>query len=266
MINALLALATAALYGLAAWQITRHLLDKNSSVEIRRPLGLAVAAATLHVVLIALVSTASGQLTFQFINAMSMIGWVVASIVLLLSLREPVASLGVVIFPITGLTALASALWPASAEPSTLSPGVTIHVVISVVAYGILMVSAAQACVLAIQNNRLHARDAGGFVRKLPPLASMETLLFRLIGAGFLILSLALVSGLTYLDDMFAQHLVHKTILSLLAWGVFGTLLVGRQLAGWRGRTAVRWTLAGSAILALAYAGSKFVAEILLGQ
>lgn len=266
MINALLALATAALYGVAAWLIARRLFDKDNSKSLRQPLGLAVAAAALHILLIAFVGTASGQLTFQFLNAMSMIGWVVATIVLLLALREPVASLGVVIFPVTGLTALASALLPSHATASQLEHGVVLHIVISVVAYGILMVSAAQACVLAIQNNRLHARDAGGFVRKLPPLASMESLLFKLIGAGFLFLSMALVSGLTYLDDMFAQHLVHKTLLSLLAWGIFGTLLIGRQLAGWRGRTAVRWTLAGSAILALAYAGSKFVSEILLGQ
>lgn len=265
MINALLALLTAALYGAAAWMIVRNLLDKNRSADMQTPLRLALAACALHVVLIALVSTASGQLTFQFVNAMSIIGWVVATIVLLLSLREPVASLGTVIFPLAGLAAAASALLPPDPQASHMEQGVALHVAVSVVAYGILMVSAVQACVLAVQNNRLHAHAAGGFIRKLPPLASMESLLFRLIGAGFLVLSLALVSGLTYLDDMFAQHLAHKTILSLLAWAVFGTLLIGRQLAGWRGRTAVRWTLAGSAILALAYLGSKFVAEVLLG-
>ena len=265
MTNAILALVTAALYCVAAGQIVRSLLDSNNNAGMRKPLGLAVAACALHVVLIVLVSTASEHLTFQFVNAMSIIGWVVASIVLLLSLRQPVASLGVVIFPIAGLTAAASALLPPDPQTAQIEPGVALHIVISVVAYGILMVSAVQACVLAIQNNRLHAHASGGFVRKLPPLASMEALLFRLIGAGFLILSLALVTGLTYLDDMFAQHLVHKTVLSLLAWAIFGTLLIGRQLAGWRGRTAVRWTLAGSAILALAYAGSKFVAEVVLG-
>lgn len=265
MIDAPLALLTAALYLGAAWMIVHKLLDKDSDNAMQKPLSFAVVACALHVVLIALVATASGQLTFQFVNAMSIIGWVVASIVLLLSLRQPVASLGIGVFPLAALAALASALLPPDPQSSQLEPGVALHVAISVVAYGILMVSAVQACVLAVQNNRLHAHAAGGFVRKLPPLASMETLLFRLIGAGFLILSLALVSGLTYLDDMFAQHLVHKTVLSLLAWAVFGTLLIGRALAGWRGRTAVRWTLAGSAILALAYAGSKFVSEVVIG-
>ncbi len=266
MINALLAVVTAAFYCVAAWQVAQRLLDPQSSDDMRTPLRLATLAAVLHAALIALVGTASGQLTFQFINAMSMISWVVATMVLLLSLREPVASLGIAIFPLTGIAAAVSGFLPADSQTTSLDNGVVLHVVISVVAYGILMLSAVQACVLAIQNNRLHARAAGGFVRKLPPLASMESLLFRLIGAGFVLLSLALLSGLMFLDDMFAQHLAHKTILSLLAWGIFGTLLVGRQLAGWRGRTAVRWTVAGSAILALAYAGSKFVSEVLLGQ
>jgi len=220
----------------------------------------------LHLVLIALIGTSSGQLTFQFANAMSMIAWVVSALVLLLSLREPVASLGLVVFPISALATLASVLLPTAAPVEPLSPGVALHAGISVVTYGILMISAAQACVIAVQNNRLHAGAAGGFIRNLPPLASMESLLFRLIAAGFVLLCLALLTGLSFLDDMFAQHLVHKTVLSLLAWVIFGTLLVGRKLAGWRGKTAVRWTLAGSAILVLAYAGSKFVAEVILGQ
>lgn len=265
MINALLAVATAVLYGAAAWQIAQRLLD-SSSAEPRSPMRLAMAAVIVHVVLIASVSTQSGFLAFQFINAMSMIGWVVASLVLLLSLREPIATLGVVIFPVAALAAVASALLPVDAGAAPLAHGVALHVVVSVVAYGVLMVSAVQACVLAIQNHRLHTHSAGGFVRNLPPLASMETLLFRLIGAGFFALTVALATGLIFLEDIFAQHLVHKTVLSLLAWATYGALLLGRQFRGWRGRTAVRWTLAGSAMLVLAYAGSKFVSEVLLGH
>ncbi len=265
MIEALLAVATAALYLAAAWQIAQRLLDSSSAAP-RLQLRLAMAAAIGHLLLIVLVATQSGYLTFQFVNAMSMIGWVVASLVLLLSLREPIATLGVVIFPIAAIAAAASALLPVDASAAPMPHGVALHAVISVVAYGILMVSAVQACVLAIQNHRLHTHSAGGFVRNLPPLASMETLLFRLIAAGFFALTVALATGLTYLEDMFAQHLVHKTVLSLIAWAIYGALLLGRQFRGWRGRTAVRWTLAASAMLVLAYAGSKFVAEVLLGH
>jgi ABC-type uncharacterized transport system permease subunit len=92
----------------------------------------------------------------------------------------------------------------------------------------------------------------------------MESLLFQMIGAGFVLLSLTLVSGLMFVEDIFAQSLVHKTVLSLLAWGVFGILLWGRWRFGWRGRTAIRWTLSGFAALALAYFGTKLVLELVL--
>lgn len=266
MTNALLACATAVLYCISAWQIAQRLLNTHHTGTIRRPLGVAAAASLLHLLLIVWASTINGHLTFQFAHAMSTIGWVLSALILLLSLREPVASLGVLVFPCVGTAALISGLLPPSPHSSQLSQGMALHVALSVIAYGILVVAAMQACVLAIQNNRLHAHTTGGFIRKLPPLASMESLLFRLIAVGFVTLSLALISGLNHLDNMFAQNLAHKTILSLLAWGIFGTLLIGRRLAGWRGRTAVRWTLAGSATLVVGYAGSKFVAEVLLVQ
>jgi len=123
-----------------------------------------------------------------------------------------------------------------------------------------------QAVLLAIQDHQLHNRHPGGFVRSLPPLQTMEVLLFEMIGAGFLLLTLALISGIVYLDNMFAQHLAHKTILSIAAWLVFGTLLWGRFRYGWRGRTALIWTLSGFVVLMLAYFGSKAVIELILSK
>ena len=92
----------------------------------------------------------------------------------------------------------------------------------------------------------------------------MERLLFRMIAVGFILLSVSLLSGLVFLEDIFAQHLIHKTVLSIAAWGVFALLLWGRWRLGWRGRIAIRWTLAGFAVLMLAYFGSKFVLELVL--
>jgi ABC-type uncharacterized transport system permease subunit len=94
----------------------------------------------------------------------------------------------------------------------------------------------------------------------------MEDLMFEMIGIGFILLTLALLSGFAFLDDMFAQHLVHKTVLSVVAWLVFGGLLLGRRLWGWRGRKAISWTLTGFGILILAYFGSKLVLELILHQ
>jgi ABC-type uncharacterized transport system permease subunit len=92
----------------------------------------------------------------------------------------------------------------------------------------------------------------------------METLLFQMIGGGFIALSFSLLSGIMFLDDVFAQQLVHKTVLSIAAWAVFGVLLWGRWRHGWRGRTAIRWTLSGFAALVLSYFGSKLVLELIL--
>jgi ABC-type uncharacterized transport system permease subunit len=92
----------------------------------------------------------------------------------------------------------------------------------------------------------------------------MESLLFEMIALGFALLTLALGTGFMFLEDMFAQHLAHKTLLSVLAWSVFGVLLWGRFRFGWRGRTALRWTLVGFVVLMLAYFGSKFVLELIL--
>ncbi|MGH8472324.1 MAG: cytochrome C assembly family protein, partial [Gammaproteobacteria bacterium] len=98
----------------------------------------------------------------------------------------------------------------------------------------------------------------------LPPLQTLEGLMFQHIGAGFFLLSLSLMSGMMFLNDIFAQHLVHKTVLSLVAWLVFAVLLFGRWRYGWRGRTAIRCTLGGFASLMLAYFGSKVVLELIL--
>jgi len=103
-------------------------------------------------------------------------------------------------------------------------------------------------------------------VQVLPPLTTMERVLFELIWAGMVLLTLSILSGFLFLDNMFAQHLVHKTILSLAAWVIFAILLLSHHILGWRGMRAVRWTLGGCLVLLIAYFGSKFVLEILLSR
>jgi ABC-type uncharacterized transport system permease subunit len=100
----------------------------------------------------------------------------------------------------------------------------------------------------------------------LPPLLVMEKMLFRIIWAGFILLTLTLFSGVIFSQEVFGQSVTfsHKTLFSFISWGVFAALLIGRHFYGWRGRTAIRWTLTGFTILLLAYIGSKFVLEIIL--
>jgi len=124
--------------------------------------------------------------------------------------------------------------------------------------------AAKQAVLLDVQDRHLRNRRPGGFIRALPPLEVMERLLFQMIATGFALLSAALLTGMLFLEDIFAQHLVHKTVLSIASWVIFGILLWGRWKFGWRGRTAIRWTLSGFVFLILAYFGSKMVLELIL--
>ena len=207
-------------------------------------------------------------LNLGFFNATSLIGWLIALLLLLTALVKPVENLGIGLLPLAALTLLLAGIFPShhllAAGPGF--RGLDIHILISILAYSLLGIAAVQAVLFAIQNAHLHHKHPGGFIRALPPLQTMEDLLFQIIWVGFVLLSLALLSGALFLENIFAQHLAHKTILSLLAWIVFATLLWGRWRFGWRGRTAIRWTLAGFFALMLAYSGTKLVLEIMLGR
>ena len=139
-----------------------------------------------------------------------------------------------------------------------------VHIVVSLLSYSMLGIAAITAMFIAMTHNMLHRRTRIGLLEILPPLVSTESLLFRMIIVGWIGLTFSLASGMVFVEDLFEQKLGHKTILSFIAWVVFGLLLVGRWRFGWRGMRAVRLTLIGMAILLLAYFGSKAVLELLL--
>ncbi len=199
-------------------------------------------------------------------TTVSLIAWQIALIALIASLSASLKGLAALL-----LALAASGAWTTVANGSGFSTTnlgwqLQVHILISALAYSLLSVSAAIAVFVAIQDRTLRQRQPFGIMRILPPVESMDRLLFNTIVAGFGLLSLAVFSGLIFVEDMFAQHLVHKTVLSLLAWFVFGILLIGRWRFGWRGRRAVHWTLGGFALLILAYFGTKLVLEVILGR
>jgi ABC-type uncharacterized transport system permease subunit len=138
------------------------------------------------------------------------------------------------------------------------------HILTSIIAFSLLNIAALQAILLAIQDQQLKRHPPKCFIQSLPPLQTMEALLFQMLGAGIVFLTISLISGFLFIEDLFAQHLVHKTVLSLLAWVIFSGLLIGRSRYGWRGQTAIQWTLIGFVLLLLAYFGSKLVLELIL--
>ncbi len=224
--------------------------------------GIALHAWVLYHSVI----TAAG-LNLGFFNASSLVAWIIGLMLVVTAFTKPVENLGALLLPLAAL-ALALAAWFPSSSSVVAMPSWQLrsHILLSVVAYALFSIAAAQALLLAVQENHLRNRHPGGFIRALPPLRTMESLLFQMLGAGFLFLTLALLTGFFFLQDMFAQHLAHKTVLSMLAWCLFGALLWGRQRYGWRGKTAVRWTFGGFALLMLAYFGSKLVLELILGR
>jgi ABC-type uncharacterized transport system permease subunit len=135
-----------------------------------------------------------------------------------------------------------------------------------VLSFGLLSIAGVYALFVFIIDHFLRRHHLSPLVRSLPPLEVLEDLLFKQIAAGFTLLTVSLGSGMMFINDIFAQHLVHKTLLSFLAWLVFGILLWGRWRYGWRGSLAVRLTLAGTLLLLVGYFGSKLVLENILGR
>jgi ABC-type uncharacterized transport system permease subunit len=141
-----------------------------------------------------------------------------------------------------------------------------VHLLLSLAAFSLLTIASLQALMMAALERRLHGGTLPAYLQSLPPLLTLERLLFRIIGAGFLLLTLTLASGMLFSEEIFDRPLqfTHKVVFGILAWLIFAALLAGRQVYGWRGRVALRWTLAGFIALLLAYIGSKFVLEVVL--
>jgi ABC-type uncharacterized transport system permease subunit len=132
------------------------------------------------------------------------------------------------------------------------------------IAYSLFVIALLHATLMALVERRLHQK--GSVFASLPPLLTLEELLFRVIGAAFVFLTLTLITGIAFSEELFGRALRadHKTVFAVLSWVIFGLLLAGRLLYGWRGRTALRWTLSGFVMLLFAYVGSRFVLEVLL--
>jgi len=227
---------------------------------------VAFVGALLHVGVLVSCTCDSEGIDLGVLKALSLSGLVTLLIVLVSSLRQPLENLLLPVLPLTMLGLAAQLAWP-SAPQNMIGhqPALEIHIMLSILAYSLFTLAALQALLLANQHRALHARRPSAFAHILPPLEDMETLLFRMISAGFVLLTFALLTGFMYLENIFAQHLVHKTVLSIISWAVFGALLIGRYSMGWRGQTAVRWTLSGYAVLLLGFIGSKIVLEWVLG-
>jgi ABC-type uncharacterized transport system permease subunit len=259
-------LLSIALYLLASVMLVMQLAQGTATGvrQVNHAVLIALAAILAHATLLYPTIITPLGLNLGFVYAASLIALTSAALLAVSAFFQPVGSLGIAVFPAAAVSIGLLLVYPTRHLVADSSWQLETHILASLLAYSILGLAVLQAILLSIQDHHLRNRQPGGFIRALPPLAVMESLLFQMIATGFALLTLALVTGILFLEDIFAQHLVHKTTLSIIAWLVFAVLLWGRWRFGWRGRTALRWTIGGFIFLMLAYFGSKFVLELIL--
>lgn len=202
-------------------------------------------------------------------NALSLILWLTVLIYGLGSFFYRLDGLHALVLPAAAVAVMLPVLFPSTrALAHTETAAFKAHLLISMAAYSLFTIASLHVLLMAIIEKRLHSGTLPPALQAMPPLLTLETLLFRIIGVGFVLLTLTIASGVLFSDELFGKpaRLTHKTVFGMLSWFIFAALLGGRVFYGWRGRTAVRWTLAGFLTLVLAYIGSKFVLEVILGR
>ena len=251
---------------LAAGALLARSVKAHASDRPPAALALAWLGVLAHGALLFRAIEAPTGLAIAITDSASLVGFVVAVTTSAVSLRGGLAALPTPLWALGGLLAVGTGLVTGFHEINGQQWQITLHIAFAALAAGWLSIAAIIVAGLYYQNARLRSRAPLGILALLPPVETMEATLFRAIGAGYAVLTLVLVTGAFFVHDLIAQHLLHKVILAVIAWCVFGILLIGRVRWGWRGRKALRFTIVGFVILALAYFGSKFVLETVLGR
>ena len=265
MSASLLAPIAALLYLTATGLHLMHIFQQRQGLSRGVAIMGSIAMICHSIVAVQGVEWLPAALSLGFYKISALMFLSVNLVCVLLMLRRPLQNLLVVLFPLSAMSVLVSTFAPETASITTQLPGgLLLHIGCSILAYSVLTLAAAQSALVAAQDYQLRHRHTHGLVQILPPLQLMETMLFELLLVGVVLLTISIISGFIFLDDIFAQHLVHKTALTMLAWVLFSLLLWGHHKLGWRSQTAVRLTLAGFAALMLAFFGSKLVLELIL--
>jgi ABC-type uncharacterized transport system permease subunit len=262
LIASLCALLYLAATGLQLLHLSQRRQQINGGV-----FALSLLALFAHALLVWKIVFSGDGLDLGFFKISALLSLVINLACITSLVRRPLQNLLIALFPLSALAVLVSAFAPDTAPVlSHLNGGMLLHISSSILAYAVLTLAAIQAAVLALQNHQLKHRHTRGIIQVLPPLQLMEDMLFELLWIGVTLLTIAILSGIVFIDDIFAQSLVHKTVLTIAAWIMFSTLLWGHYQLGWRSTTAVRFTLTGFVLLMFAFFGSKLVLELILNR
>jgi ABC-type uncharacterized transport system permease subunit len=256
-----LGIATAAAYGFAAAAGARL-----SRQTIQWALGIAwlLHAAVLAHGLI------GSEPRFGFAPALSVTAWLVLTVYAIESRLYPQLKVRRALAWLGAAAVLLAILFPGTPLHVTASPWLPLHLALGIASYGLFGAAVVHAWLITRAEKQIRlttgAAPEGGV-----PLLTLERLTFRFVTAGFVLLSATLLAGLLFTEQLYgaagrAWKWDHKTTFSVLAWVTFAVLLIGRARFGWRGRTARRVLYAGSALLLLAYVGSRFVLEVVLAR
>jgi ABC-type uncharacterized transport system permease subunit len=263
-VNILLHVLVAALYVVAAW------LCRPGERGLQRGawrMGAIALALLVHAVVIVRAIVTPEGLDLSFVNALSLVAGLAVLVAWLSGALAILPGVASMILPVAALCAAVPALSPTAYRfPYTDAPFAAAHIAVSLVAYALFVVAALQALVLTRLEQRLHRGTPASAEARTPPLLTLERYLFQLITIGFVLLTVSLVSGVVFSEELFGRPaaFTHKIVLTVAGWATFAVLLIGRWRYGWRGRTALKWILAGTLLLLLGYLGSKFVLEVLL--
>jgi ABC-type uncharacterized transport system permease subunit len=268
-------LVSALLYGALAlyswrtrWREAGNAPSAAAPVNVIEHYGVLVPLA-LHAALIAHTMFAPDGLHLGAGNAVSAILWLTVLIYWAGNFFYRLDGLQSLVLPVAAVAVLLPIVLPSVRPlPNTELLVFKVHLLIAMLAYSLFTIASLHVLLMALLERRLHDGSLPRVLQGLPPLLAMETLLFRIIWAGFILLTATILSGVLYSEELFgrAARLNHKTVFGVLSWIIFAALLGGRHIYGWRGRVAVRWTLAGFLMLVLAYVGSRFVLEVILGR
>lgn len=206
---------------------------------------------------------------FSFSFALSLMMWLAVLIYWLESFMARMEGMQPMVLPLAAICTILPVIFPnVHLVAHANATGFKLHFLTAMLAYSLLTLSALHAIFMGFTERALHNRSLKRSLSSLPPLLAMESLLFKMLLLGFILLTLTVGSGVFFSEEIFGKALTidHKTLFAFASWGIFATLLIGRHAWGWRGKRALRWTLAGFALLILAYVGSRFVAEVVLGR
>ena len=277
MSGILLYVLTSLAYAVLGWHFWRTRWSAAVPVEAAESVaGIAswerlaiLVPFALHSYLLYASLLTQDELHFGFSQALSVTLWLTVLVYWMESMVYDVKGMQALVLPLAAACALLPAFFPGPEIPTyTHRFAFRIHLLVAMLAYSLFTIAALHASLMMLLERRLHSGTLSGTLASLPPLMTLETLLFRILALGFVLLSLTLVSGFVFSEELFGQaaRFNHKTVFGVISWIIFAALLIGRHGWGWRGRTALRWTLAGFVALLLAYVGSMFVLQVILGR